>query len=475
MSISAEGADRARQAPFSAADWLAPDLRGRQNVIATASRFVSDLKAAADDRSRAQRDALIAFSVRVASAALLYLSQVALARWMGSFEYGIYVFVWTWVLVLGGLSHAGFNLVMMRQLPAYREASDFEHYRGLLLGGRMFTIAASCGIALAGLVALQVFSETLAHHSVLPLTLALFCVPLFALTEVQDGIGRGERWIISGLLAPYVLRPLLLLAAMGSALAAGWPMNATTAASAAILATLGAALVQLSAIEWRITETVPAGPRRYAFGKWIAASLPLVAVSGAELVLQNADVLAISRFLSPTDVAIYFASAKTMSLIMFVHYAVASAVANRFSTLNVRGDRAALEAFVKDAVNWTFWPSLAGAAFILALGQPLLSLFGPEFQSGYPVMAVLVVGFMLRSSFGPVETLMNMLGESRLCAAVLIGAAVFDLLLCFALVPAYGLMGAAVATAASLAIAALGNAVAAKKRLGIDVAIWRNL
>jgi hypothetical protein len=42
-----------------------------------------------NDTTRTQRDALIAFTVRVASAGLLYLSQIVLARWMGRFEYGI--------------------------------------------------------------------------------------------------------------------------------------------------------------------------------------------------------------------------------------------------------------------------------------------------------------------------------------------------------------------------------------------------
>lgn len=56
------------------------------------------------ERQRTQRDALLAFSVRLLSAGLLYLTQIILARWMGGTEYGIYVFVWTWVLVLGAMS-----------------------------------------------------------------------------------------------------------------------------------------------------------------------------------------------------------------------------------------------------------------------------------------------------------------------------------------------------------------------------------
>ncbi len=48
-----------------------------------------------------QRLAGTVFLIRVASAALAFGSQVLLARWMGSFEFGIYVYVWTWVLLLG--------------------------------------------------------------------------------------------------------------------------------------------------------------------------------------------------------------------------------------------------------------------------------------------------------------------------------------------------------------------------------------
>ena len=64
------------------------------------------------------------FSVRIASAGILYLSQVVLARWMGAFEYGIYVFVWTWVLVLSGLSHLGLPTLMIRLVPEYLERGE---------------------------------------------------------------------------------------------------------------------------------------------------------------------------------------------------------------------------------------------------------------------------------------------------------------------------------------------------------------
>jgi O-antigen/teichoic acid export membrane protein len=179
--------------------------------------------------------------------------------------------------------------------------------------------------------------------------------------------------------------------------------------------------------------------------------------------------------MSPADVGIYFAAGKTMALIMFVHYAVGSAVAHKFAALHARGDHDGLRSFVKDAVNWTFWPSLASALVILALGKPLLSLFGPQFATGYPVMCILVVGFLTRSAMGPADYLLNMLGEQKLCAAVLFGAALLNIVLNVVLVPKFGIVGAASATATSLTIAALTNAVVVWWRLGISVAIWKNL
>jgi O-antigen/teichoic acid export membrane protein len=428
-----------------------------------------------DDRARTQRDVLLAFSVRVASAAILYLSQVVLARCMGSAEYGIYVFVWTWVLVLGGLSHGGLSMAMIRLLPEYKEKGELDLLRGLMCGGRIAAVVMATTVASLGAIGLWLLGSRIDNHYVWPIYLALVCLPMYTLTDVQDGIGRGQRWMAVALVPPYVLRPLLVLAAMCAAHALGLPMEARTAAAAAVFATWGAAIIQIGLVRRARKAEISAGAEAYDFPKWFSTARPLLVIGGCDIVLQNVDVIAVSRYLTPTDVAIYYAAAKTMSLVMFVHYAVGSAVANRFSSLNARGDRASLEAFVRDAVNWTFWPSLAAAVVILALGKPLLWLFGPQFLAGYPVMFVLVLGFLARAAMGPSDFLLNMLGQQRACAMILAATAVLDIVLNFTLVPYFGIMGAASATAVSLAFASILNYIVARRRLNLDVGIWSNL
>ncbi len=106
------------------------------------------------------------------------------------------------------------------------------------------------------------------------------------------------------------------------------------------------------------------------------------------------------------------------------------------------------------------------------MGRPLLALFGPGFVEGYYLMFILAVGLMARAAVGPVERLLNMLGEQNACAAVYATAFALNLVLCVVLIPQIGVAGAAVATATALIVESLLLFWVTKRRLGFHVLIW---
>ena len=117
----------------------ANELPARRPLIRMPARVKAWL---ASEHGAAQRFAGTAFLIRVASAAVVFLSQILLARWMGSFEFGTYVYVWTWVLLVGDIVHLGVPLTAQRFIPEYTQRGSLDELRGFLIGSRWITFAA---------------------------------------------------------------------------------------------------------------------------------------------------------------------------------------------------------------------------------------------------------------------------------------------------------------------------------------------
>ena len=432
---------------------------------------IKSIATGSTERHAAQRDAFFVFFVRAASAGVLYLGQIVLARLMGAAEYGIYVWVWTLVLVLGGLSHLGVGAALARMIPAYRDSGQMDLLRGLLIGSRWLAIFSGSVVSLVAYLILRTFTDGLHDSYVVPAALGVVCIGLYAISDVQDALGRAQGWLSVALVPPYILRPVVLLVSMAVAQSIGLPMDAITAAMGAIIACWAAAMLQTLMVQQRIDMEIPKGPRAYAFGTWIKASFPLLMIYGAELALQNAGLLVLSAYASPETLGMYFAAAKTMSLAVFIHHAVGSVVAKDFAALYAGGDRAALAACARSAVNWTFWPSLAAAVGVLALGQPLLWLFSADFVEAYPVMLILAAGFLFRAVVGPAEYILSAIGEQKLGLGVAASIAIIDIALCFALIPELGMTGAAMATATAMAVGSVLYAGIVRRKVGLDISI----
>jgi O-antigen/teichoic acid export membrane protein len=424
------------------------------------------------DRSIAQKVAGTAFLIRVVSAALIYGSQILFARWMGSFEFGIYVYVWTWVTLIGDLADLGLGSAAQRFVPKYRQNNSLDLLRGFVVRSRWLAIGTATVVAVIGAVTVKLLEPWLASYVVLPLMVACAVLPFYALMQIQDGIARSYNWIRLALLPLYIVRHVVMLLLIGAAFLLDFATNAVTVVSAVGLSFAVTAIGQTIMLNRRIAREIAPGPRKSEVGVWYAVSVPIILVEGFYLMLTSIDILVLQQFRSPDDVAIYYAAAKTLTLVTFVYFAVSAAVTHRFSEYHAAGDRQRLADILADSIRWTFWPSVAATIVILAIGQPLLSLFGARFVEGYPLMLILAVGLLARASVGPLERLLSMLGEQRVCTLIYGTAFALNLVLCLTLIPRLGLEGAAIATSAALVVESILLFLATKIRLGLHAFIW---
>jgi O-antigen/teichoic acid export membrane protein len=420
-----------------------------------------------------QRLAGTVFLIRVASAALAFGSQVLFAHWMGSYEFGIYVYVWTWTLLLGQTIEFGLGTAAQRFIPEYRDRGMIAHLRGFITGSRWLAFGVAVVVSALAAGTVWLIDPWLNDYLAIPLYLACITLPAYAVAHIQDGISRSYDWMGLAMVPTYIARQILLTVLMAIAYFAQLPMTAVTAMVVAGISYWLPTLVQLAMVERRLKPLIPPGPKTYEVGLWLKVSLPIFLVEGFYALLSYTDILVLQQFRPPEEVAVYYAAFKTLALVSFIHYSIAATTAHRFSSFNVAGDRDGLARFLAQTIKWTFWPSLAAAAVLLALGRPILHLFGAEFVDGYHLMFILAIGLLARAAIGPIERLLNMLGEQRICALVHAGAFAVNLALCLILIPLFGAAGAAIATAVALVFESVWLFTVTKLRLGFHVFIWR--
>jgi len=427
------------------------------------------LVGSASDASLTRRLAGIIFVIRVLSAGLAYLSQILLARWMGGSDYGVYVYVWTWVLLLGSMLDFGLASSAQKIIPDYRTRGEQALLRGFLSGGRWLTFAGSTAAALllAGLV--RLLSPWIEPGALVPLMIGCATLPAFVVANTQDGIARSHDWMTLGLMPQFIIRQALIIGITAGALVLGFHLGASVAMLASAGAVWIAMLGQMLVLNRRLGAHVERGPKDYDIRGWLSVSLPILLVEGFYLLLSYTDVLVLQQFRPSDEVGIYFAVVKTLALVSFIHYAMSATTAHRFAEYHALGDKDRLSAYVAHAIRWTFWPSLAATLLLLAFGQPLLWLFGPQFVAGYDIMFVAAIGLVVRAAIGPVERLLNMLGHQHICAVAYAAAFVMNVVLCLALVPRFGGHGAAAATSLSLVAETILLFWIVKRRLGLHV------
>jgi hypothetical protein len=298
-----------------------------------ALRMLAGLLTERGEKAVARRMALTAFSIRIISAALAFVSQIALARLMGEYEYGIFVFVWVLIVVFGDLSCLGFHTAIVRFLPQYKAAGALAEIRGLTGTARIFALLSGTGMLAVGMIALHFFGDRIHSYYVVP------DLPR-PVRHADDRARRHSgRHVARQPLAGHGAEPGLHHPPRPDhSLHAG--RNSPRCAAHGGHRHAGGTRRHLcddsrpaSGDPRASSPPFHAGPRKVDFLGWLGVAFPMFLIEGVSFLLTNSDVVVVGIFLEPHDVAIYFAAAKTMALVHFINFSVKAASGPRFSSI----------------------------------------------------------------------------------------------------------------------------------------------
>ena len=191
---------------------------------------------------------------------------------------------------------------------------------------------------------------------------------------------------------------------------------------------------------------------RKLFPEFWAFTLPRTFASIFRVAVLWLDVLLVGILISPAAAGIYGISTRLLQLGIAVAFAVGQVSQPMISRLLVESGKQETNALYETATAWQMvvtWPQY------LVLGifsTSILSLFGPGFTEGNAVVVVLAASAMVGSASGPADSVLLMAGKSMWSFWNTAFALGINVALNLVLIPQIGIVGAAVAWAASRVI-----------------------
>jgi O-antigen/teichoic acid export membrane protein len=427
-------------------------------------------------KARFARGAAGAFSIKIAGTAISFLAQLVLARVLGVESYGVYAYVLAWTTLLALLATLGFQQGLLRFVSAYVAQEKWGLARGVARYAQTRAVMAGAAVTAVGTALIVGFEDHLPTELENAWLFGLIMVPVLALLHVRASLLRAFGKVLAALAPNLLWRHMFVLIGVGTL---GIIHPGDVRAPLAMAVMLGGTVVSLAIASWLLRGARPEAMASIPVAEerpvWLSATRFMLLIAAAQVLMERADVLLLGWFAGTTEAGIYSIAHRIAMLVTFVLTAVNIIFAPTAAALYAQGDRSGLQTLVTMTAWWITGSALAIALPFLVLTGFWLGLFGDAFVAGSSALRILIVGQLISAMAGSVGYLMMMTGQERQAALIILGATAANLVLNLLLIPLFGMEGAAIANAATLAAWNVAMAIFIWRKLDVVPSILGSL
>ncbi len=416
---------------------------------------------------------LVSLLIKVATAGLTYGMYVVLSRVMGITEYGYFAFGLSLATILAIGAGVGQQTAILRYWQEDLVAGRPDRASEALRAGGALTLIAGLGVSAALLVvgfAVGLFGGPATPVAHLYAATALI-VPL-ALAEYWSSALRAQGSVWTALVPRDIVwrttLPVLVLALAAAAISlAGWEALLLTGIVLALA--LGLQLLLASRRGYQIVPGV-AGLAAYWRARGPASRWFLLGtvIDAAAL---NVDVIFVGLLVAPASAGIYFNAFRTAGLLTLFMFAITLVVAPMVAQHYHAGEMRKAQAITALCAWAGFVFSLLVFVGFVLFGEQILGLFGGGHDEGWAVLILLSVGLLFDAATGPSRIVMMMTGHERDYVRIFGTVMIVGMLVQIMVIPAFGLVGAALVNMASRIVAQLAIAWWSRRHIGIDTSL----
>ena len=421
--------------------------------------------------------------LRIVANILSFATTIVLAHTLGQKIYDDYTYLFTWLTLLGSLSLLGFDNLSVRQIARYQSQKKYAFLKGFIIVATLIT-------CLAGIIAFfsffiylslradnQLFINSYLQESFNKKVwlIAFLVLPLMALTQVFQHLLQGAKYIIRSQISEMIVRPAILMLFLASFYF--WKQQQLNLESAVYLQ-LAAIFVAFWAsfyFFWQkiLLELPPKILPAYDTKVWLKASMSFFLINSISLINVRTDILMLGMMQASTEgisaynIAIRLSEIPKLILIV-ANATLAPLIVNYFSTQKWTD----LQQMLTQTARIVWLLSLPLLIILVVFSISILSLWGEGFVTAHFALQLLCVAQFFNLVFGSVGTVLVMTGHENKAFIGLFISTLCNIACNYALIPLYGLNGAALATLVSIFVWNCLLFLILKKTLKLDSSIF---
>jgi O-antigen/teichoic acid export membrane protein len=403
--------------------------------------------------------------VRVLGAGAAFLANIFLSRTLGAELAGLFFLGFTLVTIGAYFCRLGFDRVVTQHVVSFETSDDLESINGLfdfviwrvLLASSLFTAFL---YFISPWLAIYVFAKP--NLTEVLQTMAFSIIPL-TLTFSLGAFFQGRMNIVAMQVAQSFGVPALLLVILSCAWFSADKSLSLSAASLSLVAS-GCLLFPLLFSYWR--NGSPSAASLIKSDKIWLSALPYWVVVIIGLGISWCSTLALGAWGTSSELAIFTNAVRTSMLVLLVLQSINSFVGPKLAEGFNDGNMDSVKRTSVLATRLALLVGIPATLFLVAFSSEVMSVFGPEFATGGNTLLILALGQLVSAGVGPVGWILSMGNGERVLMYISALSAAIMVVFCLLLIPRFGLLGAAVAHAASSAIQNVLCMLAVKRLFG---------
>ncbi len=414
------------------------------------------------------------FLFLVSGTLLNYLLQLVLAKFMGTNLFGIYTYIYTWLMVVLLVPKMGFDTASLKFIPEYLSQKQWPALRGILTVSTGLSAAVAIFLTIVVLIVTKSLPGLFSADTRIMIVLFGVSLTPMVLLRIYQAQLQAFQNPVQSMFAASLLVPIIHLLFVSSWYCFGGRVTGVIAVIGLIVSSSSACLYLRYNLEGKIRGIYTGHIAKIHGRHWFSTIWPLSLLSSLTFLLQRIDILVLGLFEKPGTIAIYSISSLIATTITFALQANNTVVVPQISSFYHGGEKTQMQKKLRESMLYLTCFTIPFYILLLGAAKMLLSWFGEEYQQGIYVVIILATAQLFNSFCGPVGFIMNVTKYQRKAVTIIFSALLLCVLLNLVFIPLAGMEGAAAATAATIVLWNFWMLLFIRRHLNIDPSI-RNL